>query len=101
MAAAHGGQIVISGATESLVRDQLPAVRVVDLGEHRLRDLGRPMRVFQLTWTDHHISGFSMAAKRSMRELLAPLEPGRAARPSRAAGPAAATSSGSRCGRSW
>ena len=48
-----------------------------------------------------HISGFSAAAKRSMRSMLAPLETGEAAAPSRAAGPAAATSSGSSCGRSW
>jgi class 3 adenylate cyclase len=49
MAAALGGQIVISGATESLVRDQPPeGAELVDLGEHRLRDLGNPMRVFQL-----------------------------------------------------
>jgi predicted ATPase/class 3 adenylate cyclase len=49
MAAALGGQIVISGATESLVRDQLPdGAELVDLGEHRLRDLGNPMRIFQL-----------------------------------------------------
>jgi predicted ATPase/class 3 adenylate cyclase len=49
MAAAHGGQVVVSGATEVLVRDQLPdGMGLVDLGEHRLRDLGRPTRVFQL-----------------------------------------------------
>jgi predicted ATPase/class 3 adenylate cyclase len=49
MAAAHGGQVVVSGATEALVRDQLPrGMGLVDLGEHRLRDLGRPIRVFQL-----------------------------------------------------
>ena len=49
MAAAHGGQIVISGATEALVRDQLPdGAELIDLGEHRLRDLGSPTRVFQL-----------------------------------------------------
>jgi predicted ATPase/class 3 adenylate cyclase len=53
MAAAHGGQIVISGATESLVRDRLPdGVGLVDLREHRLRDLGQPVHVFQLSWTD-------------------------------------------------
>ena len=53
MTAAHGGQIVISGATESLVCDQLPdGVGLVDLGEHRLRDLGRPLQVFQLSPTD-------------------------------------------------
>lgn len=49
MAAAHGGQVVISGATEVLVRDQLPeGMTLIDLGEHRLRDLGRPTRVFQV-----------------------------------------------------
>jgi predicted ATPase/class 3 adenylate cyclase len=49
MTAAHGGQVVISGATESLVRQQLPdGMQLVDLGEHRLRDLGRPTRIFQL-----------------------------------------------------
>jgi class 3 adenylate cyclase len=50
MAAAHGGQVVVSGSTEALVRDQLPdGTGLIDLGEHRLRDLGRPTRVFQLT----------------------------------------------------
>ena len=43
MTAAHGGQIVVSGATEILLRGQLPdGMELVDLGEHRLRDLGRP-----------------------------------------------------------
>ena len=50
MTAAHGGQIVVSGATEVLMRGQLPdGIELVDLGEHRLRDLGRPTRIFQLT----------------------------------------------------
>ena len=50
MTAAHGGQIVVSGATEMLMRGQLPdGMELVDLGEHRLRDLGRPLRDFQLT----------------------------------------------------
>jgi class 3 adenylate cyclase len=49
MAAAHGGQIVMSGATEALVRDALSdSVQLIDLGEHRLRDLGRPLRIFQI-----------------------------------------------------
>jgi predicted ATPase/class 3 adenylate cyclase len=48
-AAAHGGQIVCSQATADLVRDSLPAdVELVDLGEHALRDLSRPERVFQV-----------------------------------------------------
>lgn len=50
MGAAHGGQLVVSGATEALVRGDLPAdIALVDLGEHRLRDLQAPMRVFQVT----------------------------------------------------
>jgi predicted ATPase/class 3 adenylate cyclase len=55
MSAAHGGQIVISGSTESLVRDTLPDdTRLLDLGEHRLRDLGNPTRIFQLSQGEHY-----------------------------------------------
>jgi len=53
-AAAHGGQIVVSLATEELVREALPdGVTLVDLGEHRLRDLSRPERVFQIGTAEH------------------------------------------------
>ncbi|MCV6962571.1 LuxR family transcriptional regulator [Mycobacterium intermedium] len=46
---AHGGQTVVSGATELMVVDQLPPdVSLVDLGTHPLRDLPRPERVVQL-----------------------------------------------------
>ena len=45
----HGGQTLLSAATQELVRDQLPAgVELRDMGEHRLKDLIRPERVFQL-----------------------------------------------------
>jgi class 3 adenylate cyclase len=48
-ATARGGQIVASAATHELVRDALPAhVELRDLGEHRLRDLGRPERLYQV-----------------------------------------------------
>jgi predicted ATPase/class 3 adenylate cyclase len=48
LAAAHGGQVVLSQTTADLVRDALPdGVGLRDLGEHRLRDLARPERVFQ------------------------------------------------------
>jgi len=47
--AAHGGQVLVSSATAELVRDALPAgAGLRDLGEHRLRDLQRPERIFQL-----------------------------------------------------
>ncbi len=47
MAIAHGGQIVASLATVELLRDD--GYDLVDLGEHRLRDLGRAEHVFQVT----------------------------------------------------
>ncbi len=49
MGIAHGGQLVISGSTAELVRGELPVgVELVDLGEHRLRDLQSAMHVFQV-----------------------------------------------------
>src|SRR5215211_7248930 len=49
LSAAHGGQVLLSLTTQELVRDQLPAdIELWDLGEHRLKDLGRPEHVFQL-----------------------------------------------------
>ena len=53
MAAAHGGQILVSDATEALARSQLPdGAGLIDLGVHRLRDLAEPMHVFQITHPD-------------------------------------------------
>ena len=48
-ALAHGGQVLLSGATHDLVQDRLPAdVTFLDLGPHRLRDLARAEQVWQL-----------------------------------------------------
>jgi class 3 adenylate cyclase len=48
-AAAHGGQIVLSHATAGIVEDQNTAgVRLRDLGEHSLKDITYPQRLFQL-----------------------------------------------------
>ena len=53
LAAGHGGQMLLSLATQELARDALPAgVTLRDLGEHPLRDLYRPERVFQLLHPD-------------------------------------------------
>jgi len=53
MAAAHGGQVLLSGATAALVRSELPdGATLIDLGEHRLRDLAGTMRIFQLAHPD-------------------------------------------------
>lgn len=50
--AGWGGQILLSHTTRELVRDDLPGVfSLRDLGEHRLKDLHRPERIYQLL---HH-----------------------------------------------
>jgi predicted ATPase/class 3 adenylate cyclase len=49
-AVGHGGQVLVSEAAAVLVRDGLPpGAALADLGRHRLKDLGRPERIFQLT----------------------------------------------------
>jgi predicted ATPase/class 3 adenylate cyclase len=49
MSAGHGGQVLLSAAAAALVIDELPQGSTLrDLGEHRLKDLGRAERVFQL-----------------------------------------------------
>ena len=53
MSTGHGGQVLLSQTTCSLVEQDLPdGVQVRDLGEHRLKDLGRPMHLFQLVISD-------------------------------------------------
>jgi predicted ATPase/class 3 adenylate cyclase/DNA-binding CsgD family transcriptional regulator len=50
---AHGGQTVLSGTTEDLVVDALPAdAWLTDLGTHELRGVARPERVVQLCHPD-------------------------------------------------
>jgi class 3 adenylate cyclase len=44
MAAAHGGQVLVAAATAAIVDD----ADLVDLGEHRLRDLSQPQRLYQV-----------------------------------------------------
>ena len=49
----HGGQTLLSGATEAMVLDALPSdAWLSDLGSHALRDLPRPERVIQLCHPD-------------------------------------------------
>jgi YVTN family beta-propeller protein len=48
-AAGHGGQVLLSNTTRELVEDELPDdVHLLDLGEHELKDVRRPERIFQL-----------------------------------------------------
>jgi predicted ATPase/class 3 adenylate cyclase len=49
MSAGHGGQILVSAATRALVEQALPDdVRLLDLGEHRLKDLPEPEALAQV-----------------------------------------------------
>jgi predicted ATPase/class 3 adenylate cyclase/DNA-binding CsgD family transcriptional regulator len=53
MSAGHGGQVLLSQASCSLVEQDLPeGVSLRDLGKHRLKDLGRPIHLFQLVISD-------------------------------------------------
>ena len=53
MSAGHGGQILLSGASENLLRGQLPAdVTLRDMGEHKLKDVPQPVRLFQVVAPD-------------------------------------------------
>ncbi len=52
-AAGHGGQILLSQATSSLVVENLPPGACLrDLGSHRLPDLQEPTRIFQVLHPD-------------------------------------------------
>lgn len=44
MAAGHGGQVLVTASTATLV----DGFDLVDLGEHRLRDLSQPQRLYQV-----------------------------------------------------
>jgi predicted ATPase len=45
-AAGHGGQVLLSAATKAAVASS--TVFLTDLGEHRLKDFGEPVAIFQL-----------------------------------------------------
>jgi len=49
-AAARGGQVLVSQATQNLIEDEEQELEftLADLGERRLKDLDRPVRLFQL-----------------------------------------------------
>ncbi len=52
-AAGHGGQILLSDTTQALVAKDLPeGTSLRDLGEHRLKDLAHPLRLFQVMAAD-------------------------------------------------
>src|SRR5262245_12446904 len=49
-AAGHGGQVLVSQTTRELLRDDpIPEVSLRDLGEHQLKDMDEPERIYQLS----------------------------------------------------
>jgi predicted ATPase/class 3 adenylate cyclase len=65
MAAGHGGQVLLSASAGALASERLPAgAGLLDLGEHRLKDLGRPEHIFQLVQPDLASSFPPLAALR-------------------------------------
>ncbi len=53
LSAGYGGQVLLSQSVQQLTRGLLPpGVELRDLGEHRLRDLLEPERIFQLLHPD-------------------------------------------------
>lgn len=54
LATCHGGQVLLTSATEQLLVDELPpSAELRDLGLHRLKDLARPEHVFELVDAAH------------------------------------------------
>lgn len=51
--AAHGGQVIVSAATRLLAEERLdPSLDFLDLGDHQLKDLPAPERLFQVKIPD-------------------------------------------------
>ena len=56
----RGGQVLVSAAAAGL----LPGVDLVDLGEHRLKDLSAPEHIFQLAWCGSHLPLRTLPSRR-------------------------------------
>lgn len=81
-AAGHGGQVLVSAVTALLVDHE----KLIDLGEHRFKDLGAPERVYQLgdgefpALKSLHLSDLPIPAtvflgrERELREVVALLD---------------------------
>jgi class 3 adenylate cyclase len=64
-AAGHGGQVLLSAATREFVERALPdGLALIDLGQHRLKDIDQPERLAQL-----NITGLDAESPRSARSM--------------------------------
>ncbi len=72
MATGHGGQILMSDVSATLVRAgwREDAVELVDVGSHRLRDLAEPERLWQVVHPDLQRAFPSLGADDAIRTAL-------------------------------
>jgi predicted ATPase/class 3 adenylate cyclase len=71
----HGGQLLLSGVTSALVRDGMPSgAGLLDLGQHRLKDLTTSEHVFQVV-VDDLASDFPPLASLDARPHNLPTHP--------------------------
>ena len=69
----HGGQVLVSGASANLLRENLPKGGVLhELGEYALKDIERPEPVFQLVVQDLRREFPPLRAKSAERPWLVP-----------------------------
>ncbi len=73
LAAAHGGQVLLSQAAAALTRESMPPeCALIDLGTHRLRDLEREEHIFQLAHPDLRADFPPIKALRARHDNLPP-----------------------------
>ena len=78
-AAGHGGQVLLSQATHDLLEEEIEqrSIDIVDLGEHRLKDLSQPQHLFQLAIPDAGLRDFpplrTLDGRRTNLPVAAPL----------------------------
>jgi predicted ATPase/class 3 adenylate cyclase len=72
-AAGHGGQVLLSHTTRDLLEEEDADIGVLELGEHRLKDLTEPQRLFQLV--DAELDGFPPLRTLESRPTNLPVQP--------------------------
>src|SRR6185503_7641291 len=72
MAAAHGGQILLTAATVALLDRTTPGGELRDLGDHTLRGFARPERIYQLTVAEMRSDFPPIRTQEAMRTNLPP-----------------------------
>ena len=77
MAAGHGGQVLVSQATQSLIEDEEEdlAVNLLDLGELKLKDIERPVRLYQVAAPGLNVTFPPLRSEEEPPPIAPPLVP--------------------------